>query len=126
MPVGRNWKPRFRAHEEGIDLRQLTLIILLLLGFSWVTSLSEGLCCDEEEQHHGVSAVLEEAGLAHDATHVCHAGSCHFGHCGHIDRPLISMRLVYPPGFPDPGSPPYSFALPTEPFDLPMRPPLDA
>lgn len=104
-------------------MKKLSLIILLLISFSWLTSLAEGLRCEEEDRHES-SQVWTDTADAHDMTHVCHAGSCHFGHCAHLyaKAPPTTLGLLTALG--DRESTPYAFSLLNAPFSLQLRPPV--
>lgn len=81
--------------------------MLILLTFSWFTSLLEATPCDSESPHDAIAstshsqAVLEIPSTGAAGTdldrHDCHAGSCHFGHCAHgYYRPIASAAPIPP------------------------------
>lgn len=119
MRAGPNWKPRSKA----ADLKLVRLLILLLIGLSWATTLAEGVRC-EETDHHVTEWISDGDTGTHESRHPCLAGFCHFGHCGHLVLRLQSTPQDQPAGFIYRGRTPYAFALPSEPLSLPMRPPL--
>jgi hypothetical protein len=100
----------------------MALFILLLLSLSWVTSLAEGLLCDEEA--HEPVALVDPGRTADADLHECHAGSCHFGHCGHLHLRWQASPMDEPGSHPRLTITPYSFIVRNGPQLLPMRPPL--
>lgn len=118
MRAGRNWKPRYRA----VDLKKWALLILLIVGLSWITTLAEGFVCDGDD-HETSTRIHEEASPQTDS-HACHVGSCHFGHCAHIHARLASTPVMEPDGHAGSHTTPYAFIPISAPDFSLMRPPL--
>lgn len=81
--------------------------MLILLTFSWFTSLLEAMPCDNESPHDAISvsshehSALEASSTGAVGTdldqHDCHAGSCHFGHCAHGFYRGVASASPIPP-----------------------------
>jgi hypothetical protein len=99
-------------------------ILLMLLSFSWFSSLAEVLPCDSEIIHResddvlgsdqtikssaSVSPTSSDAPQEHD----CHAGACHFGHCSHGFSRQSASKVETHDSNSVLSSTPYSLALP--------------
>ncbi|HET9239971.1 MAG TPA: hypothetical protein VFO10_22105 [Oligoflexus sp.] len=103
-------------------MKKWALLILLILGLSWMTSLAEGLMCDADG--HDMSAQLHEESAPKTDSHACHVGSCHFGHCSHVYARLASTSIMEPDGHAGPHVTPYFFITISAPDFSLMRPPL--
>lgn len=103
-------------------MKKWTLLILMLISLSWITSLMEGFLCNEAT-HESQTEIHSESAPDTDH-HSCHAGACHFGHCGHLHARLASLLMREPRGLHAQDSTPYAFILSRTPLFFLMRPPL--
>ena len=104
-------------------MRNLAFILLILIGCSWLSNLAEGIICDEET-HENISVLTAPDTDHTDGSHVCHAGSCHFGHCAHI-VPRASAQIqenTSQTAACDPS--PYALQALSGACSLPLRPPV--
>ncbi|WP_141731602.1 hypothetical protein [Oligoflexus tunisiensis] len=103
-------------------MKKMALFILLLLSLSWISSLAEGLLCDEKA--HEPVALVDPSSSTDKDVHPCHAESCHFGHCGHLHARWQASPMEEPDSHHHRNITPYSFIVRSGPRFLPMRPPL--
>jgi hypothetical protein len=103
-------------------LKKWGLVIFLLISLSWITSLAEGFFCDESA--HETTVLISEDASSQAEGHVCHAASCHFGHCGHLHVRLQASPLDEPESSFYQDTTPYTLILSHAPPTFLMRPPL--
>jgi hypothetical protein len=107
--------------------------MLILLTFSWFTSLMEATPCDSESSHNAIAfsshdqAVLEASSTGAVGTdvdlHDCHAGSCHFGHCAHGYYRSVASAAPIPPLSAGTLLTPYSWVITLGSGSLLIEPP---
>jgi hypothetical protein len=103
-------------------MKRVALLILLLIGLSWMSSLAEGIFCEENE--HEATTMIHDEDAGNEDHHYCHAGTCHFGHCGHLQVRLQISPMDEPSSSGDHASSPYSFILRSAPSSFLLKPPL--
>jgi hypothetical protein len=103
-------------------LKKWALLIILILGLSWMTSLAEGFVCDEAD--HETSTQIHDVSSPKTDPHACHVGSCHFGHCTHVQARFASTSVMEPDSHAGPHATPYSFIHIAAPDFSLIRPPL--
>jgi len=115
-------------------MQKTTYILLILMTFSWFTSLVEARPCDSETTHTqiaelhskktSIGPVELEKSVASDAAHDCHAGFCHFGHCSHGYTQSYSRGQSSSSIASDLLLTPYRFTVPSATLNPLMRPPV--